>query len=627
MEKSQKTDIEFLESKTNIELFEKEIALKKKELSKIFDSLQKKNQDFQPKAKDKDDAFSEILDFLQRKLVTFQDYDKMLFLKKEFEGLMIFAKIFKPPSWKLDDHENDFNDFYNDILKRAMDLPIMETDDDLDKYIKLGVSKKLEIEKQINEEIKEKKESLDEIFNSLDQKNLSYKKLTDSNGLNEIIDFLERKINCEKEMRDLRDIQSSMSGFFQGATIYSSPATNAQKKNEFQKFFSDMNQKIITLKFLEGVDKNEDVDVVKLLTETSKKNEEFSKENKNLKETIAGLDTLKKNNDLLSNKNKTLTEEIKKIKSLKDSQSGVIEKENIQKNTNLDEALIKKVNQELLAEYDEKAFQQKKKKLKEFYEGLEKENGDLKEKNTKLEQSLKKVNEKLSDLPKILNFMNQKFEDFKKKVAQPMVAMKKKLENYSELYRKLKAKFKIYKENYFKYSASYHVINFVLPVKDFLMYDRESVSVKALYDDIKDSSNLELQLTLPEKYRYIDKNFVDEKIQLLLSNIVRFNQFAKVFYNILKKFYPQTNSKDVFTEKINKSFGEIYEELKKLDTKMTNGYEDIMEKYKKIKFDQNSINKNYVEIWEKCLEMEYECINRILSLDSNYYYLREHLHL
>lgn len=680
MENSQKADSIALESRNNLAAFEKEIAIRKQRLTKMCDSLKSKNQNY--KKKPKNAAYSKIIDFMERKRLIYEDYDNILFVKQEFQGIMVFAKIFNPPTWKIEEKEQDFNDFYNKNLVEVMKLDIMATDDDLAKYIiDFQATTEQEIKKKYEDQIK----ILNNVNDSLQNKEQNYDQPSqDDNGLNQIIDFLEKKANCDHDLRSIWDVRSHMDGVEKATQLYLDENPCKLEKQNFDKVMTSLFDKISKMKSAaldysthenvlilkkrkqeieqkfdayektlqqmkkeknENQHENIDDEMRRALNESKRKMELSLKENKKLKEDVEtskseiaelkktnsvlsqeaekskenkskleelakSLETFKKKNDDLTLSMKILKVENENLKKTLDeynqNQINELNKENQDLNLNKkDLNCIKTINREVLREF----FKETTDKVVR----LEVENKDLKDKNQDFERALKIHKENLESIPKQFARM---IEKFKSGAIQKIANLQKAIANSSIKYKKLKDKFQFYKKKYEQYNTAYHLMNFVGPIKEFLMQDKESVDLKALYDDIKDSSRLQLQFSLPEKYKHIDRAFIEEKIQLLLNNIVRFNQFAKIFFNVLKKLYPNPKSNDVATKKVHESFQQIHQELQKIDNELNAGYEEMSQKYNEIKSNDGKINKNYVEIWEKCLYMESETIKRILQLDS-----------
>ena len=351
---------------------------------------------------------------------------------------------------------------------------------------------------------------------------------------------------------------------------------------------------------------SQEAEKIKASTKMETKEQPWNQEKEMFKskldELVKSLETFKKKNDDLTKSIKNLTTENENLKKTLDSE---LNKENQNLNLNKQDLnSIKTINKEVLKEY----FTETTNKVAR----LEGENQELKDKNKSFERYLKIHKESLEKIQKQFALM---IETFKNGAIQKIANLHKVIGSLSMKYYKLKDKFQLYKKKYEQYNAAYHLMNFVGPMKEFLMKDKESVDLRALYDDIRDSSHLQLQFSLPEKYKHIDRNFIEEKIQILLNNIVRFNQFAKIFFNVLKKMYPEPRSNDVATKKINESFQQIHQELQKIDSELNVGYEEMRQKYNEIKLNDR-MNKNYVEIWKKCIFLESETIKRILQLDS-----------
>ena len=368
---------------------------------------------------------------------------------------------------------------------------------------------------------------------------------------------------------------------------------------------------------------SQETEKIKASTKTEPWNQEKEIFKSKLDELAKSSETFKKKNDDLTKAIRNLTAENENLKKTMDenqNENSELNKENQNLNLNQkDLNSIKTINKEVLKEFfkdtqDKVArLEGENKELKDKVARLEGENQELKDKNQAFERALKIHKENLENIPKQFAFM---IENFKESVIQKIVNFQKVMASSSGKYKKLKDKFQFYKKKYEQYSAAYHLMNFVGPIKEFLMQDKESVDLRALYDDIKNSSHLQLQFSLPEKYKHIDRAFLEEKIQILLNNIVRFNQFAKIFFNVLKKLYPDPRSNDVATKKLNESFQQVHQELQKIDNELNAGYEEMRQKYNEIKLNDGKMNKNYVEIWEKCIFMESETIKRILQLDS-----------
>ena len=563
-----------MEESKNVD-FAKMMDERKKKLTSIFEALKKKDADFN--LVPHQDELSEILDFLERRKNTFQELDSLLCIKNEFKGFLDFAKNLNDPNWKLEEKEDDFNGFYQKVLKDVNNLKIIATDDDLDKFIGKG------------EKLKEAMKN---------QKELYEKQILENNDLNQQIrnlskdnkEFLEKMKVPEQKMKDLSD---------EIKNIKEKPQTIEKESQE--------------------------IEILKKELENSLKNtEKLTYENKQIKDNLQ--------------KYESEIENLKKIPEEKSKQN----KENMMISMND----LQQVNGELLDKFQMKLLQdklqQQKKKLQETFakeklqfeqknkENLERINDNLEQINGNLEKikSLEKENSELKNRNFSQNEVFRKSgetlikmsEFHLKKIKQNQANSEQKLSIALEKCKKIKAKFLIYRKYFGKYQLFFHDSTLITIMKDFTINHLGYSDMKLLHEKLEPFTKAQIEIVLPEENKFIDRQSIEKKIDVMLNNIMKLNQFAKIFYKIMEKFHPNPNSRDSSTHRIDKGFEEIYEVLQKLDENMSHEYISINDKYNEIALDGFLPKKNLVEIFERCFRLESDCINKILNLESFYYY-------
>ena len=551
-------------------IIEGKIKETKEQLNKLLESLKNKDDNYKP-IQDQDEL-AKIIDFLERKKQVTKENDDILIKRHELIGFFKCAISFDQINTKIIEEKYiEFNIFYSNLINSVQNLKIMATDLNLDEYLNLARTKKANINKTIA--------SLQQENQRISSEN---KKLTEnSNEMKKNIENLKNRENSE--------------------ILNVSEKSHKNETNDSLKINNDIIYENQRLK---------------------QANDQYIENDRKMKENEK---MAQKTIDSLKIANKELTDNLNKLQNAEKEAKNQIFNEDLKENILNN---LKKENTELIERFSNKILQEKQEKRKKLQEefnnqklallkkieenqakinNLEKENSEIKEKNSKLEQIFSpKFENKIKALmkAKITLVLN----NIDKNINQKLLKLQDELKN-------LTIKFQFYKQNYDNYHHFFHTSTVLLALRGIIIHDKGVSDNKILYESLTDSKKAQIEVTFPEQYRYIDKESVIHKIRCLLKNTVRLNQFAKIFYKIMTKFYPQSNSQDVVSKNINESFKNIWDSLDNIDKYINEEYVSIDKNYSEI-MNNDSPNKNLVEIFDKCFALESECVKRILDLEG-----------
>lgn len=451
------------------------------------------------------------------------------------------------------------------------------------------------------------------LFQEISQKNKG--PLQNSEDLSTILYYFENLQNANKSFQEIFRIKREIMGVFRGILLLNNVELEInEKKKNFENFCNENIQKINSLNIIKSITKESKsyIDLIKNIQKNKKNSDELSKENFRLKEEFEKL--------------KTKTDELNKENSgLKLNQAK--KEENLLKN------LIKNEDQ-LLDKHDEVLLKRKKRELSEKFgkeiqalkdkiQELENENMTLFTENLRmkgLEANYRDIKARLPTclqktiIPKMAIIFRKEILTIKEKYDE----MNTKFKRLIEINEKLQQKFDNYKGNYIKYYQVYHSGNILNIYKEFFTSYNNNIDKKIIFENMKEGDMGLISIQFPEFYKYIDRKFLEKKIQMLLYNIMKLNQFAKIFLKIIIDIFPNPSSTDKDTLDINEQIHEIIDSLQTLDKKMNVETEKIRENLSIICDNSEDESKNLVGIFEKCFEFESECVNHIMNLDSKY---------
>lgn len=637
------------------------------ELNQIYEYLKKKSDS--QNIKKNLNIFPQDFDYLERKHSMSKELNKIFHIKSKFEGSIEIVKKFNNEKWEISKKEEEFKLFYQKFCGKLNDIDIIINDDYVLDFINFEKTRIQAIEAKFRTQIEKKKEEFDKCYSRLSKKNQEFKKNQEEpNNFKKIIDFLERKQAFFEDYNLTLSLTSYINGLLDcsnnlnvSISIKDNLTEIKEKTLKLDNLATDKNFKEIIEITKEEINKigRNTVDLQKnnlSNLKTIDNDNKQDKKNKKLENTenMAELKKISYNQMLKQSPTNELKEiiaitkdQIVQIESNKNSAINIVEdplkskenaselskkafnsNENSKANRNSEDLFnnLKILNIELVNNVTDNFLKEKKKKMKESFEIekkiLEQNSKDQSLKIKKLEaekNELIKTIDKFREIPKDLKKFKESFDFNMDSIANNLNLVQKNFNNLAKNHLKLVEKFKTYQIMYKKYYSNYMSSNLIENLKKLIIHDRDYAENKIIYETLKDSNNGFIELLLPEQYKYIDRDYMEQKIDIILVNIMNLNEFAKVFLKIMIFFYPKPTSNDINSKNITKGFNDIHLKLKSLNDHMKTEHLSILQKYRDSQLEVTK-NKNYVDIFDKCLDLENYCINEILSLDGNFFF-------